>query len=166
MNHLVERRRDQAAETDDRHVLPFCRFQYLIRGHHHPQIDDIVAIATQYDADDIFSDIMYVALYRGQQYFGGPGSFLVDGAGGDVRQTAFFFFRFNIRREHRYGFFHDTGALYHLGKEHLATAEKVTYHIHTGHEGTFDHFQGFVFGFKDGEVREFGGHLRLLSQAG
>jgi hypothetical protein len=27
----------------------------------------------------------------------------------------------------------------------------------------FDDFEGLVPGFKDGEVREFGGHLRLLS---
>jgi hypothetical protein len=28
----------------------------------------------------------------------------------------------------------------------------------------FDYFEGFVFGFKDGEVRKFGGHLRILSR--
>ena len=61
-DHLVERRRDQAAQADDVRVLVDRRLQDAIAGHHHAQIDHLVAVAAQHDADDVLADVVDVAL--------------------------------------------------------------------------------------------------------
>ena len=75
-------------------------------------------------------DIVHIAFYRGQQDF----RRIADG----------FFTGFNKRLEPGDRFFHHAGALDHLGQKHLAAAKQVAHHIHTGHQGTFDHRQRFA----------------------
>ena len=63
--HLVERRRDQAGEPDDVGVLLLRRLQDLRRRHHHAEIDHLVIVALEHDADDVLADVVHVALDRG-----------------------------------------------------------------------------------------------------
>ena len=62
VHHFVEARRDQAAEAD--HVDPFLdgRFQNLFAGDHHAQVDHLVVVAAEHDADDVLADVVDVAL--------------------------------------------------------------------------------------------------------
>ena len=62
MNHLVERRRDEAGEAD--HVdLLLARDSEDLRGRrHHAEVDDLVIVAGEHDADDVLADVVHVAL--------------------------------------------------------------------------------------------------------
>ena len=64
MAHLVERRRDQARQPDDV-GLPLARgVEDLLRRHHDAEIDDLVIVALEHDADDVLADVVHVALDR------------------------------------------------------------------------------------------------------
>ena len=41
--------------------------QNLFARHHHAEIDDLVVVAAEHDADDVLADVMDVALDGGQQ---------------------------------------------------------------------------------------------------
>ena len=62
MAHLVERRRDQAGQADNVGILRLGGLQDLGRRHHHAEIDDLVIVALEHDADDVLADIVHVAL--------------------------------------------------------------------------------------------------------
>ena len=62
MDHLVERGRDEAGKAD-RVRLPFARDREDLRGRrHHAEIDDLVIVAGEHDADDVLADVVHVAL--------------------------------------------------------------------------------------------------------
>ncbi len=67
MAHLVERRRDQAGQPDDVGLLGLRRFQDLRRRHHDAEIDDLVIVALEHDADDVLADVVHVALHGRHQ---------------------------------------------------------------------------------------------------
>ena len=67
MGHLIERRRDQPAQANHVHILLAGGLQDLVAWHHHAEVDDLVVIALQHHADDIFSDVMHVALDSGHE---------------------------------------------------------------------------------------------------
>ena len=65
-DHLVERRRNQAAETDD--IDPVRRiFRHrdnsVVRDHN-PHINHFIVVATEHDANNILADVVDVALDR------------------------------------------------------------------------------------------------------
>ena len=62
VDHLVERRRDQAREPDD--VAPSATAVSRIRvgRHHHAEVDHLVVVAAEHDADDVLADVVHVAL--------------------------------------------------------------------------------------------------------
>ncbi len=66
VHHLVERRRDQSAETD--HVGLFClgAFEDLFARHHHAHVDHLVVIAGEHDADNVLANVVDVALHGGE----------------------------------------------------------------------------------------------------
>src|SRR5690606_37957375 len=101
----------------------------LVRGHHHAQVDDVVAVATQHHADDVLADVMHVALDRGHE----------DLALG-FRLIALF--RLDEGNQVRHGLLHHAGGLDHLRQEHLARAEQVADHVHATHQRAFDHLDG------------------------
>ena len=69
MDHFIEGGGDQSAEADHIHLfVPGC-FQDFIGGHHDAEVHDVVAVAAEHDADDIFSDIVYIAFDGGHEYF-------------------------------------------------------------------------------------------------
>ena len=61
---------DQAGKPD--HVdLPLRRFQDLLGRHHDAEIDDLVVVAGEHDADDVLADIVHVALDGRHQHLAG-----------------------------------------------------------------------------------------------
>ena len=66
LRHLVEGRGDQTGHADgNRLVLDARRDDLLGRGVD-PQVDDLVAVARQHDADDVLADVVHVALHGGE----------------------------------------------------------------------------------------------------
>ena len=45
----------------------FARFEDLLRRHHDAEIDDLVIVAGEHDADDVLADVVHVALHRRHQ---------------------------------------------------------------------------------------------------
>ena len=61
-------------------AFSFARgFQDRLAGHHHAQINDLIAITLQHDADDVLADIVDIALHRGHDDFAGRGMLLSGG---------------------------------------------------------------------------------------
>ena len=130
MGHFIQRRRDQTAETDNIGLLFNRRVDDLVRRHHDAEIDDIVVIAAQHDADDIFADVVDVAFDRGEDQLGAPGSIL-----------RLVLFRLEKWRQIGHGFFHHPRALHHLRQEHLAGTEQIADDVHAVHQRPFDDAQ-------------------------
>ncbi len=127
MDHFIQRRGDQTGQADNVAFLFLGHLQDLLRWHHHAEVDDIVAVATQDHADNIFADIVHVTLDRGHQDF----------ALG-LRLVAFF--QFDKRNQVGHRLFHHPGGFHHLGQKHFPGTEQVADDIHAGHQRTFDHF--------------------------
>ena len=63
--HLLERRRDQPGQPDQvRAGLP-RRVEDPAGRDHHAEVDDLVVVAGEHDADDVLADVVDVALDRG-----------------------------------------------------------------------------------------------------
>ena len=142
MAHLVERRRDQAGEADDVDLPLPRRLEDLRRRHHHAEVDDLVVVALEDDADDVLADVVDVALDGGEQ-----------DAAGDVLLAGAEEALLLLHERHQVGdrLLHDAGRLDHLRQEHLARAEQVADDVHAGHQRAFDHVE-----------RALGGGARLL----
>ena len=65
VHHFVERRRDEPAQADQMRACFARGFQNLVAGHHHAEVDHFVVVAAQHDADDVFADVVDVALHGG-----------------------------------------------------------------------------------------------------
>ena len=134
MHHLVERRRDQAAEADQVRLLGLGALEDLLAGDHHAQVDDLVVVAGEHDADDVLADVVNVALHRGEHDLALR---LDDFAGRGHRGLL----GLHERRQIGHGLLHHAGGLDHLRQEHLARAEEIADHAHAGHQRAFDHQQ-------------------------
>ncbi len=66
MAHLVERRRDQAREPDDVGAFGFRDLEDLRGRHHDAEVDHLVIVALEHDADDVLADVVDVALDGGE----------------------------------------------------------------------------------------------------
>ena len=55
--------------------------------------------------------------------------------------AAFGLFGFDVGQENGNRFFHDPGTFYYLWQKHLAGAEKIANHVHSGHQRAFNHIQ-------------------------
>ena len=88
-----------------------CRFEDLIAGHHDTEINHFVTVTAQYHANDVFPDVVYIAL---------------DGSNDDLalgsRSGSGLFF-FDERHQVGNGLLHDAGGLNHLWQEHFAGTE-------------------------------------------
>ena len=128
--HLVERGRDQAGEPDDVGLLGPGGLQDLRRRHHHAEIDDLVIVALEHDADDALADVVHVAL-DGRQH---------DLAVRALPRGAFLaLLLVHVGQQIGDRLLHDARRLDHLRQEHLAGAEQVADHVHAVHQRPFDH---------------------------
>ncbi len=136
VDHFIQRRGNQAGEANQVRVHLFRRFEDFIRWHHHAEIDDFVVITLQHHADDIFTDIVYVTLHRGDDHLAVAGTFLFAGL--------------NVRFEVGHRLLHYAGRFHHLRQEHFPFAKQVADHIHAVHQRPFDHLNragGLLTGF-------------------
>ena len=131
LHHLVEAGRDQAAEPHDVDLLGLGLLDDLRAGHHHAQVDHLVAVASQHHAHDVFADVMHVALDGGHQH---AAPFY---RGRSLRLSLLL----HVGQEMVDRPFHDAGALHHLRQEHLSFAKQVAHRLHATHQRAFDDLQ-------------------------
>ena len=68
MRHFIQRGSDQAAQAD--HVGLFrWRVEDFFARHHDAEVNDLVVVAGQHDADDVFADVMHIAFDGGEDDF-------------------------------------------------------------------------------------------------
>ena len=126
--HFVERRRDEAGEADHVDLLADRRLDDLGGRHHHAEIDDLVIVAGEHDADDVLADVVDVALHRRHEDLAG------------IRPHAAGPVLFGLHEGHQIGdrLFHDARRFDDLRQEHLARAEEIADDVHAGHQRPFD----------------------------
>ncbi len=143
-HHLVERGRDQTGEPDGVAALLDGRAENRVAVHHHAEIDDLVAVAGEHDADDVLADVVHVAL---------------DGREHDLA---------GVRAAHLLGLherlevgdraLHHARALDDLRQEHAAVAEALADDLHAVHQRPLDdreraaHLEARLLGVGLGEV--------------
>ncbi len=130
--HLVERWRDQTRQADDIH-LPLARgVEDLLGGDHDAQIEHLVIVALEHDADDVLADVVNVALDGGEQ----------DPAGGlPLREPKLLLLLLHEGHQISDGLLHHPRRLHHLRQEHLAGPEQIADDVHAGHQRAFDDVQ-------------------------
>ena len=129
--HFLQRRRDQAGQADQIGILFAGAVQDHLRRHHHAQIDHLEIVAGQHHANDIFADVVHIALHRRHDDLA---VVLADIAGAQL-------LGFDEGQQVGHGLLHYPRRLHHLRQEHLAGAEQVADHVHAAHQRTFDHVQ-------------------------
>ena len=130
-HHFIQRRRDEARQTNRIGANLFGARQNLIARDHDAEIVDLVAVTLQHDADNIFADIVHVAFDRRHddlavRFAGHAGALL---------------FLFHVRNEVRHRLLHHPRGLHHLRQEHLAGAEEIADDRHAVHQRPLDHVQ-------------------------
>ena len=129
VHHLVERRGDQAGEPDDVAPLLHGRVEDAVGGDHHPEVEHLVVVAAEDDADDVLADVVDVALDGGEHDLPArppvPAGLL----------------GLHVRLQVGDGALHRPRALHHLRQEHLPGAEEVADHGHPVHERPLDHVE-------------------------
>ena len=135
-HHLVERRRDEAAQPDQIRLLVERGLQDLVARHHDAEIDHLVAVAAEHDADDVLADVVHVALDRREHDLALRRRF-GDAAGGHARLALGRHERLEVRDRS----LHRPRALHHLRQEHLAGAEQIADDLHAVHQRAFDDLQ-------------------------
>ena len=133
--HLVERRRDEAGQADDVDLLALGGLEDFRCRHHDAEVDHLVVVALEHDADDVLADVVHIALHRRHQDLAG-------GWPGIEAGQLLFFFEVGLQIGDR--LLHHARGLHHLRQEHLAGAEQVANHVHAGHQRAFDHVQRLV----------------------
>jgi len=131
VHHLVERRSNQAAESNQVRLLRLGPFENLLARDHHPHVDHFIVIAGEHNAHDVLADIVNVSLHRGHDDFSLCLHHLARGRHGN-------FFRLHERRQMRYRLLHYAGGLHHLRQKHFARAEQIADHAHARHQRAFD----------------------------
>ena len=122
VRHFVERRRDKSAQSDDIDFQFTGRLQDFFARNHDTKINDLVVVATQDNANNVFADVVNVTLDRRHEDF-------ALGA----RGAAGLLFRLHERKQPRDGFLHDTRAFDHLRQKHFARPEQIAHNAHAGH---------------------------------
>ena len=151
VHHLVERWSDQPREPDHIRTDLDGLVQNFVAGDHHAEVGDFEAVASKHDADDVFADVVHIALHGGDEEtagrasaFGEAQSFIVAERRvlgldrRDVASKVLCFFFLHERREPCHRFFHHARRLDDLRQEHLARAEEVADDAHAVHQRAFD----------------------------
>ena len=126
IGHLAERGGDQPREADNVGLMPDGLVDDAFGRNHHTEIDDIVVVAFEDYRDDVFPDVVDIALDGREQNSSGRRC----GRSG--------FLRINARLQDVDGLFHDSCCLDNLRQKHLAFAEQCAYTADTVHQRTFD----------------------------
>ena len=155
MRHLFQRRRNQSGQADDVGVMFARGVEYLLARHHHAHVYYFKVIALQHHGDDVFADVMHIALHRRHHDFA---------LGLVVAGTQFF--RFDVRHQMRHRLLHHACGFHHLWQKHFACAEQIADYIHAGHQRAFNYLdrearlQARFFGVLD-DVSSNAAHQRV-----
>src|SRR5206468_3101641 len=91
------------------------------------EVDDLVVVAAEDDADNVLADVVDIALDRREQHLAAN------------RQIAGFrLLGFHERQKIRDSFLHHPGAFHDLRQKHFSRAEEIADDVHPGHQRTFD----------------------------
>ena len=112
VHHFVERGGDQTGQADHVHPVGAGLGEDLFAGDHDPEVDHLVAVAGQDDANDVFADVVDIAFDRGHEDF-------ALGAGIRVGRAL----ALHVRGEPGDGALHHARTLDHLREEHFPLAE-------------------------------------------
>ncbi len=103
-------------------------------GHHHAHVDNLKVVALQHHGDDVFADVVHVALDGGDHDLALAGDV-------DARRLLLALFFLDVGNQVGHGLLHHARAFHHLGQEHLARAKQVADHVHAVHQRAFDDVQ-------------------------
>ena len=131
VDHLVERRRDQPGEPDHVDPLALGRLENRRGRHHHAEVDHLVVVAAEHDADDVLADVVHVALDGREQDLA-------------LRAAAAVSLGLHERLQIRHGTLHHACRLDDLRQEHPAGAEQVADNAHAVHQRPLDHVERAV----------------------
>ncbi|MBV6410709.1 MAG: hypothetical protein GAKPKEKM_01531 [Rhodocyclaceae bacterium] len=126
VGHLLQRGRDEAGQADRIGVVLARGSEDLVGGDHHAEVDHLVVVAGEHHADDVFADVVHVALDGGHDDLALRGR----AAGGLLRLDE------GQQVGHR--LLHDARRLHHLRQEHLAGAEEIADDVHAVHQRALD----------------------------
>ena len=128
LHHLVERGRDQAGETDGVGARLDGGVEDRVARDHDAEVDHLVVVAAEHDADDVLADVVHVAL---------------DGREHDrpLRPAVARLLVLHVRLQVRDRALHRARALDDLRQEHPAGAEEVADDLHPVHQRPFDHVE-------------------------
>mmetsp|Transcript_2679 Transcript_2679/g.6394 ORF Transcript_2679/g.6394 Transcript_2679/m.6394 type:complete len:486 (+) Transcript_2679:349-1806(+) len=132
-HHLVQRRRDEARQTNDVSLLLDGRLEDLVAGSHDAEVHHAVVVAAEDNTDDVLADVVHVALHSRQH---NSSSRL--GREVWVLLNHALLLLLHEGKQVRHSLLHHTGALDHLRQEHLARAKEIADDVHAGHEGALD----------------------------
>ena len=141
-DHLVQRRRDQPGQPDGAGALGDRRVQDRRGRDHDAEVDDLVVVAAEHDADDVLADVVHVALDRGEHDLALRAAAAALGSAAPVpsSQPALCLLLLGLHEGLQVGdgALHRPRALDHLGQEHLAGAEQVADDLHAVHQRALD----------------------------
>ncbi len=132
--HLFQAGGDEPRQTNDVGALDFGARQNVVTRHHHAHVDHFEVVALQHHGDDVFANVVHIALHRGHDDLA-----LAAHIGPSGRQGLLFCF--DVGHQMRHSLLHDTRTFHHLGQKHLALTKAVTHDVHAIHQRAFDHFQ-------------------------
>ena len=129
-NHLIKRGRDEPAVTDEVDIIFLGCLEDGVAADHHAEVNHMVTVAGKHDAEDVFTNVVHVALHGGKhdRAGGGAGGFPCLHEGLEMRDR----------------FFHHAGALHDLRQEHLSRAKEVADDFHPIHQRPFDDLERSV----------------------
>ena len=116
------------AQPHDVGLLIDSGLQQAIDRHHDAEVDDLVVVAPEHDADDVLADVVYVALDCGHD----------DLAGRGASRAGLALLLLHVRKQVRDSLLHGACALDDLWQKHLAGAEEVADDLHAVHQRPFD----------------------------
>ena len=128
VDHLVERRRDQPREADDVDLLALGGVEDRLGRHHHAEVDHLVVVAAEHDADDVLADVVHVALDGREQHLALA-----------LRRAVLLLL--HVRLEVGDRALHHPRRLDDLRQEHPARAEEVADDAHPVHQRALDHVE-------------------------
>ena len=77
MDHFVERRRDESAHADNVGPVFHGGFHDLVTIDHDAEVNDLIAVAAENHADDVFANVVHVAFNGGDDKGGSIGIIFV-----------------------------------------------------------------------------------------
>ena len=125
VHHLLQRRSNQTRQTNHVNALLTGLAHYLLGRHHHAHVYHLIAVASHDHTHDVLTNVMHVALHRGQQHLAAL-----------TRSRAALLL--DIRLQNTHSLLHRARRLHHLRQEHLALAKQLAHTVHPRHQRTLD----------------------------